>query len=87
MDLAPGVNEIIFTLNHEKEFEQSIDVLSPPTQIDPETTSHQEALVQHEILNAPTPSSNDLQKNLVTMPLGAGHYSSSARKGNRASSG
>ncbi len=68
VDLAAGVNEITFTLNHEKEFEQSINVQSPPIQIDSDTTSHQETLVQHEILDTPTPPSNDLQKNLVIMP-------------------
>lgn len=68
VDLAPGVNEVIITLNHEKEFEQNIEVESPPVQIDPETTSRQESVVQHEILNAPTTTSNDLQKSLVVMP-------------------
>ena len=68
VDLTPGVNEVLITLNHEQEFEQNIEVRSAGTQIDPETTSHQESLVQHEILNTPAPSSNDLQKNLAIMP-------------------
>ena len=32
------------------------------------TTSHQETLQQHEIVNIPVPSSHDLQQSLVTMP-------------------
>src|SRR5262249_45830038 len=54
-DLVPGVNEIAITLNHETELQQSIEVHSASTQIDPETTSRQETLVQREILNTPVP--------------------------------
>jgi hypothetical protein len=66
--LNSGLNEIIFTLNHETELQQQVQVLSGPTQIDPSTTSHQEILVQHEILNTPVRSSHDLQQSLITMP-------------------
>ncbi|MGD0908901.1 MAG: carboxypeptidase regulatory-like domain-containing protein [Candidatus Acidiferrales bacterium] len=66
--LNPGVNEITLTLNHETELQQKVDVLSGPTQIDPDTTSHQETLVQHEILNTPVNASQDLQQSLITMP-------------------
>jgi len=68
MELKPGVNDVSFTLAHETELHQKVDVVSGPVQIDPNTTSHQETLVQHEILNTPVPSSHDLQQNLFTMP-------------------
>lgn len=68
VELKPGANEPTFTMNHETELQQQVQVASKPTQIDPETTSHQETLVQHEILNTPTPSSHNLQTSLVTMP-------------------
>ena len=63
-----GVNEVMFSLYHETELQQRVEVLSGPTQIDPNTTSHQETLLQHEIANTPVPSSHDLQQSLVTMP-------------------
>ena len=68
LDLAPGANEVTLTLNHETELQEKVEVQSEPVQIDPDTTSHQESLVQHEILNAPVPSSHDLQQYLRTIP-------------------
>jgi len=68
LTLNPGVNETTFTLNHATELQQQVNVVSPPSQIDPDTTSHQETLIQHEILNTPVSSSHDLQQNLIPMP-------------------
>ena len=68
LDLAPGANEVSLTLNHETELQEKVEVRSEPVQIDPDTTSHEESLVQHEILNAPVPSSHDLQQYLRTIP-------------------
>ncbi|MGD0962662.1 MAG: carboxypeptidase regulatory-like domain-containing protein [Candidatus Acidiferrales bacterium] len=68
LTLTPGVNEITFALNHETELHQQVNVASGPSQVDPDTTSHQETLVQHEILNTPVSSSHDLQQNLIPMP-------------------
>jgi len=68
LELNPGPNGSDFTLNHETELSQKVDVRSGPVQIDPNTTSHQETLVQHEVLNTPVPSSHDLQQSLFTMP-------------------
>jgi hypothetical protein len=68
IDLTPGLNDVTITLNHETELQQSIEVHSSSTQIDPETTSHLESLVQREILNTPVPTDRDLQQSLTTMP-------------------
>jgi len=68
LELKSGVNDAKFTLNHETELSQKVEVRSGPVQIDPNTTSHQETLVQHEVLNTPVPSSHDLQQSLFTMP-------------------
>jgi hypothetical protein len=67
-NLSHGSNEISITVNHETEIQERLEVLSAPIQIDPDTTSHQESLVQHEILNAPVPSSHDLQQSLRIIP-------------------
>jgi Carboxypeptidase regulatory-like domain/TonB-dependent Receptor Plug Domain len=68
VDLSPGMNEVTVTLNHATELEEKVEVESEPVQIDPDTTSHQESLVQHEILNVPVPSGHDLSQYLATMP-------------------
>src|SRR6202790_1361993 len=68
VDLVPGTNEVTLTLNHETELQEQVEVQSEPVQIDPDTTSHQETLLQHEILNVPVPSSQDLQQYLNTLP-------------------
>jgi hypothetical protein len=68
LELKPGVNEESFKLSHETELQQKVDVRSGPVQIDPDTTSHQETLVQHEVLNTPVPSSHDIQQSLLTIP-------------------
>jgi hypothetical protein len=68
LDLSPGGNEVSFTLNHETELQEKLEVESSPVEIDPDTTSHQESLVQHEILNVPTPASHDLQQSLRQIP-------------------
>ncbi len=66
--MSAGNSEVSITLNHETEIEEQLEVKSAPVQIDPDTTSHQETLVQHEILNTPVPSSHDLQQSLRVIP-------------------
>ncbi len=68
LELSPGNNVVSLTLNHETEIKEKLEVQSAPIQIDPDTTSHEESLVQHEILNAPVPSSHDLQQSLRIIP-------------------
>ncbi len=47
--LAPGINDVSITLMHETELQQNIEVHSETTQIDPETTSHEESLVRAKL--------------------------------------
>ena len=68
VDLSAGSTDLSITLNHETEIEEQVEVKSAPVQIDPDTTSHEESLVQHEILNTPIPSSHDLQQSLRIIP-------------------
>ena len=68
LDLTAGATEISLVLNHETEIKEQLDVQSAPVEIDPDTTSHQESLVQHEILNIPVASSHDLQQSLRIIP-------------------
>jgi hypothetical protein len=68
VDMSAGASEVLITLNHATEIQEKVEVESSPVQIDPDTTSHQESLVQHEILNTPVPSSHDLQQSLRVIP-------------------
>jgi Carboxypeptidase regulatory-like domain/TonB-dependent Receptor Plug Domain len=67
LTLDPGTNEAALVLNHETEIHQQVNVASGPSGLDPDLTSRQETLVQHEILNTPVRSSHDLLQNLVPM--------------------
>lgn len=66
--LVSGQNELTLTLNHETEIQQKLEVRSTPIEIDPDTTSHQESLVRHDILNIPVSSSHNLQNSLQILP-------------------
>ena len=68
VDLSGGTTEVTITLNHETEIQEQVEVKSSPVLIDPDSTSHQESMVQHEILNTPVPSSHDLQQSLRAIP-------------------
>ena len=68
IDLPEGESDVSITLNHETEIKENLEVQSLPVQIDPDTTSHQESMVQHEILNAPVASSHDLHQSLSILP-------------------
>jgi hypothetical protein len=68
LELKPGVNDFNFTLTHETALQQKVEVYSESSQIDPNTTSHQSTLVQHEVLDTPVPASHDLQQSLITIP-------------------
>jgi hypothetical protein len=67
LTLDPGANEATLVLNHETELHQRVNVSSGPSEVDPDSTSRKETLVQHEILNTPIRSSHDLLQNLVPM--------------------
>jgi hypothetical protein len=68
IDLMPGINDIVIPLNHETELQQNVEVHSASTQIDPETTSHQETVVQRQMIDIPVPTDRDVQQSLITMP-------------------
>jgi hypothetical protein len=68
IDLSTGENELSLILNHETVIQEKLDVESAPIQIDPDTTSHQESVVQHEIQNVPVAASHDLQQSLRVVP-------------------
>ncbi len=68
LNLESGETDVMLMLNHETEIHETLEVKSEPVQIDPDTTSHQESMVQHEVLNTPVASSHDIQQSIRTIP-------------------
>jgi len=68
VQLREGLNEISFTLNHEFEVHEKVDVFSSSDRVEPEETAHQAALVAHEIRDIPVPSTHTLQSSLLALP-------------------
>ena len=66
--LASGSNETAFTLNHEEEIREKIDVTAPVNQIDPQDTAQRETLTAQQIRDIPVPNSHILAESLVAMP-------------------
>jgi carboxypeptidase family protein len=68
LSLAAGPNETSFTLNHEQEFREKVDVTAPVNQIDPQDTAQRSTLTARQIRDIPVPSSHVLAESLVAMP-------------------
>src|SRR5271169_3378554 len=68
IQLAAETTDFAFTLNHEEEVRERVDVTVPENRIDPATTQSTEALSSTEIRDVPVPSSHNLQQSLVAMP-------------------
>ncbi|MGB9435103.1 MAG: carboxypeptidase regulatory-like domain-containing protein [Candidatus Acidiferrum sp.] len=68
IELKAESTEFTFTLNHEEEVHEKVDVTVPENRIDPATTQSSESLSGQEILDLPVPSSHNLQQSLVAMP-------------------
>ncbi len=68
VELADGLNQITFTLHHESEIHEKVEVTSTSNRVEPQETSHPVALVAHEIRDIPVPSTHDLKKTLPALP-------------------
>lgn len=68
LTLEPGANEYAFTLNHETEIHETVEVTSSAERIDPQQMDHRDTLVEHEIINLPVPSTHDLKSSLPAIP-------------------
>jgi hypothetical protein len=58
--LQEGANEVSFTLSHEFEVHESVEVRSSTKQIEPLQAEHQETMDAQDILDIPTYSTHDL---------------------------
>jgi len=68
LSLAAGPNEVTFTLNHEQEVHEQVQVTAPANQIDPRDTSQRSTLTARHIRDIPVPNSHVLAKSLIAMP-------------------
>jgi hypothetical protein len=66
--LRAGVNEISFTVNHETEIHEEVEVYSSTDSISPLVTSHSEALISREIRDIPVSTTHDLRSSIETLP-------------------
>ncbi len=66
--LKKGDNQIEFTINHETEIHDEVEVYSSSESINPLVTSHSDVLIAREIRDIPVPSTHDLRSSLQTMP-------------------
>jgi len=68
LSLAGGSNEVSFTLNHEQEVHEQVQVTAPANQIDPQDTSQRSTLTARDIRDIPFPNSHVLAQSLVALP-------------------
>ncbi len=68
VQLAEGANEVSFTLSHEFEVHERVEVFSSSSRIDPQETAHRATLVAHEIRDIPVPATHDLKNSLPALP-------------------
>lgn len=57
-----------FTLSHQQEVREKIDVIAAEDRIEPHNTAQTDAITAKDILDIPVPSSHDLQQSLITLP-------------------
>jgi len=67
-ELKEGLNQISFTVNHETEIHEKVEVYSTDESIQPLVTSHQETLIAREIRDIPVSSTHDLRNSLEVLP-------------------
>jgi len=68
IQVSSGAGEFAFTLNHEEEVREQVDVTATENTIDPTTTQSTATLSAAEIRDIPVPSGHDLTQSLVAMP-------------------
>jgi hypothetical protein len=68
IEVSATPSEFTFTLNHEEEVREKVDVTVRSERIDPAQASESQDLSAREIRDVPVPSSHTLQQSLVIMP-------------------
>ena len=68
VNLQAGANEFTFTLNHEQEVHERVQVTAPANQIDPQDTAQRSTLTARDIRDVPVANSHVLNESLVAIP-------------------
>jgi hypothetical protein len=68
IEVSAQSGELVFTLNHEEEVREKVDVTVVENRIDPTRTESTESLSGTEIRDLPVASTHDLTQSLVAMP-------------------
>ena len=68
IQVAAGAQELAFTLNHEEEVREKVEVSATENRIDPTATQSTASLSETEIRDIPVPSTHDLTQSLIAMP-------------------
>jgi hypothetical protein len=68
IELAAESGEFSFTLNHEEELRETVDVTAPANQVETSETTQKTTLTGREIRDVPVPSSHDLVQSLIALP-------------------
>lgn len=66
--LTLDATEFSFTLNHEQEVHEQVDVVANANRVEPTDTTQSATLTATHIRDIPVPSSHDLQQSLVALP-------------------
>lgn len=68
IQVSAGSTEFAFTLNHEEEVREKVDVQATENRIDPTETQSTATLTANEIRDIPVASTHDLTQSLVAIP-------------------
>ncbi|MBZ5702080.1 MAG: TonB-dependent receptor [Acidobacteriia bacterium] len=68
LTLRAGQNEVSYTLNHEQELHEKVEVSAGAGRMDPEETAQRATLLAREIRDVPVPNTHTLLNSLVVLP-------------------
>ncbi len=68
LELKEGLNEISFTVYHETEIHEKVEVYSSDESVQPLVASHEDTLIAREIRDIPVQSTHDLRSSLEVLP-------------------
>ena len=69
VQLAADSSEFEFTLNHEQEVHEKVDVVESANRIEPTETAQTATLTATEIRDIPVPSTHTLNQSLIALPM------------------
>jgi carboxypeptidase family protein len=68
VEMKQGPNDVSFSLSHEYEVHESVEVMGAAQQVEPVQTAQQQSLEAHQIVDLPLPRTHDLAAYLPSIP-------------------